>query len=159
MLLQQVNRNIALSRYGIVAGVILVVSGCSKPEGYETPENLIPVSGTVTLDGEPLAGVTLSFIPQSGTNSMGGYGITDEAGKFLVTHYSQAEGIETGTYSVTFSKLVMKDGNPIPPDVDAADVGAVQKLPPHLTQPPDGKYVLKVEAGPQEVQYELSSKR
>ena len=135
--------------------------GCSKSKGYETPETLIQVTGKVVIDGEPLTGATMNFIPDKGTSGTGGFAITDETGEFEALHYSQKAGLEPGTYKVTFSKLVMENGEPIQPGVDAADVAAVEKLPPHLSRlnPDNHQYLLTVNQSEQTIEYKLSSKR
>lgn len=155
------------SRYtGLMFTCLLVVgtitcAGCGKADqGYDSPEGLIPITGTATLDGEPLAGATISFLPESGTAGMGGFAITDATGNFKAQHYSQAEGLEPGTYKVIFSKLLGSDGNPIPEGKDAADVGAVESLPPSLSQVQNDnhKHMLTVNQSPQTIEYVLSSK-
>lgn len=140
----------------------IALSGCSNSSSsYETPEALTPLKGTVTLDGAALTGATLSFIPQNGTSGIGGYAITDESGAFEAQHQSTEHGLPPGNYAVTFSKLVMPDGNPIPEGQDAADVGAVQALPDFLSnvRPEGHPYQVTVASTPQTVQFELDSKK
>lgn len=138
----------------------LIMAGCSESSSYQTPESLIPVSGKVTLDGEVLSGATLSFIPQNGTAGIGGYAITDASGSFEAQHQSTEQGLPPGNYAVTFSKLIMPDGNPIPEGKDAADVGAVQALPPFLSEMRSNgpSYLVTVGATPQTVTFDLESK-
>lgn len=140
---------------------VLLCWGCSKTSGYQAPEELVEVKGKVTLDGEPLSGATLSFIPDQGTEGTGGFAITDETGEFQALHYSQVEGLQPGSYKVVFSKLVTKDGETVPPGVDAADVGAIEKLPAHLVQlnPSNHPFLLSVNQSPQQIEYELKSKK
>lgn len=150
-------------RLSLVCLAVITVCqlGCSNSGGYEAPEELVEVKGKVVLDGEPLIGATMSFIPDKGTEGTGGFAVTDETGGFKALHYSQAEGLQPGNYKVVFSKLVTEDGNPIPEGVDAADVGAVEKLPSHLVQVHSGNHqvLLTVNQSAQEVEYKLNSKR
>lgn len=140
---------------------VVTVAGCSAEKSDNIPELLIPVTGTVQLDGEPLGGTAVKFLPYGDTKGKGGYAITDSAGNFEAKDYSMAEGIEPGVYNVTFSKIAMPDGNPIPEGQTAADVGALEILPPHLTSvnPDNMKYMLTVESEPISIDYELNSKR
>lgn len=117
----------------LLAGLGLLSLGCGGEE-RTVPEQLHPVSGVVTIDGSKAPGVRVNFVPEKNTKGTGGYAVTDASGTFNATHYSQTSGIEPGTYQVTFSKLAMPDGSPIPEGKDAADVGAVEILPAHLTQ-------------------------
>ncbi|QDU40954.1 hypothetical protein Mal4_53170 [Maioricimonas rarisocia] len=112
----------------LILPCLATVSGCSNAEGFDGA-GLAPVSGLVSLDGEPAAGVSMYFSPKDSTPGTGGYAITGPQGQFKVMHRSTSEGILPGTYHVTFSRLTMPDGSPLPEDQDAADVGAVESLP------------------------------
>ena len=62
----------------------LVFPGCGQP-GYE----VAPVSGRVTLDGQPMPGVHVSFQPQAGRDNQlnpgpGSVGVTDAEGRFTL---------------------------------------------------------------------------
>ena len=155
--------NIKTTELAIVSLITcsLSLSGCSTADGYNVPIDLIPVTGTVQLDGTPLANATLNFIPANGTSGLGGYAITDDSGSFSVSHYSSSPGLEKGTYNVTFSKLTMPDGKPIPEGSDAADVGATQSLPGHLTEvwPQNHPFVVTVSADNAPVSFSLKTKR
>tara|TARA_R110002111_G_C5872360_1_gene361642 strand:- start:360 stop:818 length:459 start_codon:yes stop_codon:yes gene_type:complete len=122
---------------GYLAIVVLMtgmVTGCGG-HSPEVPDALIPVTGTVKLDGKPAANITVFFNPGKATGGTGGYGVTDHEGKYSVTHRSNQPGIEAGEYIVTFSKMGLPDGSPIPEGKDAADVGARELLPDKYTNP------------------------
>ncbi len=106
--------------------------GCGGAE-EDVPE-LVPATGIVTYKSEPLAGAAVNFVPRDGTPGTGAYGVTDAAGKFTLKHRSEAEGIEPGTYTVAVTKMTMPDGGPIPDGQDAADVGAIQIIPPKYSE-------------------------
>jgi hypothetical protein len=59
---------------------VLCLSGCGSSDGY----TLVPVSGTITLDGKPLAGASVSFQRTGGDTTVGpGSGaVTDASGKY-----------------------------------------------------------------------------
>jgi len=64
----------------LLAVVALCLSGCGSSDGY----TLVPVSGMITLDGQPLAGATVSFQRSGGEATVGpGSGaVTDASGKY-----------------------------------------------------------------------------
>lgn len=121
-------------QYVIVFCVIGMLAGCGG-QSSEVPSDLVPVTGTVKLDGEPKANITVIFNPGKKTSGTGGYGVTDSNGKYKLMHRSNQPGVEPGEYIVTFSMMGLPDGSPIPEGKDAADVGAVQLLPEKYTNP------------------------
>ena len=64
----------------LLALVALCLSGCGSSEDY----SLVPVSGTITLDGQPLAGASISFQRECGdaTVGPGSAAVTDASGKY-----------------------------------------------------------------------------
>src|SRR5687767_4357332 len=65
----------------LTAGLLLaVVGGC---ETYDGPP-LYPVSGTVTLDGKPLANAGVMYLPRGSTRGNACLGITDASGKYVL---------------------------------------------------------------------------
>jgi hypothetical protein len=78
-------------------GVIVAVAGCGKSTGY------LPVTGTVSLDGVPLEGASVAFIPKEG-DGPAAYSTTNAAGEFeLSTH--KDTGAAPGKYTVLVTKL------------------------------------------------------
>ena len=102
----------------------LIAAGCG---GASNPNaNLIPVTGTVTMDGKPLEGASVTFMGPG----QGGSGVTDAAGKYEITHFRAGKGVDAGDYSVLISKLVMANGSPIPPGTEsAADLNTKELVP------------------------------
>ncbi len=95
---------------------------------------------------------------------MGGYAVTDKDGLFKVKHLSNVnnqEGLEPGTYNIVFSKLTAPGGAPIPEGKTAADVGAVESLPHHLStlNQDSPLYSLRVDAAKTNVELPLKTKR
>lgn len=87
---------------GALALFALSIAGC-EGESFNT----VPVSGIVSLDGEPLAGVKVVFLPQptESTAVVGPFSsaTTDANGKFeLKTRYDEP-GAVVGTHRVTFA--------------------------------------------------------
>lgn len=82
----------------IVVALALTVAGCGG--GSKKPK-IYPATGTVTLDGQPLADATVSFVPQVGPPSDGK---TDASGKFTIMTSGQP-GAPFGPNKVTVSKF------------------------------------------------------
>jgi hypothetical protein len=62
-----------------IALLAALVVGCSN----DTP-TLVPVSGRLTLDGKPLVGKTLKFLPEPGTPGQGSGATTNAAGEYTL---------------------------------------------------------------------------
>jgi hypothetical protein len=77
---------------------LVVVVGCGGP----ARPKMAKVSGTVTLDGQPLEGAQVVFIaagaPRNAT------GTTDATGKFTLTTFEANDGAVLGEHSITVSK-------------------------------------------------------
>jgi hypothetical protein len=95
----------------LLAALSLPLTGCG---GTATNPNLVPVTGTITLDGKPLAGASVTFVGIGATPGEGATGLTDEAGKYELAHFRAGAGAMPGEYKVVIMKRVMSDGSPIP---------------------------------------------
>lgn len=152
---------ITASRFKITAlcFAALLCTGCGGSSDNAVPE-LMVVSGTVTLNGEPLTKASVIFSPQPGTQGNGGVGVTDDSGKYTLQHQSNNPGIEPGKYDVTFSKWAMPDGSPIPQGKTAADVEAKDIIPEKFRTVTESgpKNVAEVKANGDTFDFELKSK-
>jgi len=125
--------------------MVLVVVGCGDGPA------LVPVAGVVTLDGKPLEGATLSFVPAAGNAiSTAGSDATGPSGNFKMTFNGRA-GLAPGKYSVLVSKAeeVSNSGKKIPPEFAKASLEKMlmgvtketippQKLAREIEVPPEG---------------------
>ena len=93
--------------------LILSVSFLSGCGGDKNPFGAVYVEGTVTFDGTPIEGVSVTFIPRSGDLAAGGR--TDPQGKFTLTIGGAdiGTGAKPGEYDVTFSKVELPPMLPI----------------------------------------------
>jgi len=91
----------------LLAVLILVVGtiGC----GQGRPKT-VPVSGTVTLDGQPVDGASVTFYPASGGRPA--MGTTDAQGNFTLTTFEKGDGAIPGTYNVTVTKVAAGEASP-----------------------------------------------
>lgn len=79
----------------LIATVLCVsVIGCGGSDGPE----LVPVSGKVFLDGQPVAGALIRFVPADGPSSGGE---TNEQGEFSLIGPGSQPGAIVGTHTVT----------------------------------------------------------
>src|SRR5262245_19465673 len=98
----------------LVVSSLIFVSGCGSG-GKPPPKlgELVPLTGTVTMDGQPLAQATVRFHPTEESGFHGCQGTTDENGKYkLETDIGDGkmkEGALPGHYQVTVSRLVKPD--------------------------------------------------
>jgi hypothetical protein len=61
------------------------------------------VEGEVTLDGTPVSGAVISFVPADGKGQTGS-ATTDSAGKFTIKGTGNKKGLPSGMYHVILSK-------------------------------------------------------
>ncbi len=86
----------------LVLGLLVLGSGCNS---YDGPP-LHPVSGTVTLDGQPLANAGVMFLPRGDTRGNACLAMTDASGKYtLKTEEGGMPGAAEGEFAVTISKM------------------------------------------------------
>ncbi len=97
----------------LLAAAALSPSGCMAPADDDgprrfNPNELVPASGVVTLNGAPLAGALVTFIPETG---LPGVGETDRAGRYDMRTV-RSSGVAPGDYKVAISYLVSPEGEP-----------------------------------------------
>lgn len=86
----------------LVAGCCLLVSaiGCGMRDGRPAR---VPVSGIVTMGGEPVEGALVTFVPKS-PDGESAVGTTDESGKYVMTTFERNDGAVPGEYFVKVAK-------------------------------------------------------
>jgi len=95
------------------ACLLLSVIACTGCEPHSAA--VVPVSGTVTLDGQPLAGATVNFQPITDKSSAaqvatGSYGKTDEQGRYTLRLIDPDQpGALIGKHMVTVTTAVSAD--------------------------------------------------
>ncbi len=77
-----------------IAG-LLMLSGCF---GLDDTPPLAKVTGTVTLNGKPLANIGVTFFPSAGGPSASGR--TDSSGKFVMMTVRPGDGAPLGKHKV-----------------------------------------------------------
>lgn len=121
-----------------LAPVAALLAGCHDP--YAGRE---PVSGTVTLKGEPLKEGSIQFYPLDNQDTSGGCGVAD--GKFRL---DRKDGLKPGKYQV---RLTAGDGKTPANEEEVAGPGgntnivSVDLIPPDWSE--DSKQQVEVKAG------------
>ncbi len=83
--------------------VTLIVAGCAGPAGDPNRPKTVPVSGTVTYNGDPVEGATVTFMTDS-AEGKGAVGRTDASGHFTLMTFEPGDGAVPGNYKVTVTK-------------------------------------------------------
>ena len=88
----------------VIAGFAV---GCGGGSGRTAAT--VPVTGTVTLDGAPVAGAIVAFAPKAQGVSAA-FGTTDASGQFTLTTVQPGDGAMVGSYDVTVTKTTAPAG-------------------------------------------------
>lgn len=81
--------------------VVVVLINCPIT-GCNNSPNIVPVKGTVLLDGKPLEGAAVLFHPKA--DERPAVGISDKRGTFHLTTRSQGDGAHVGLNKVSITK-------------------------------------------------------
>jgi hypothetical protein len=129
----------------VAACLFVVSSGC----GSSGPE-LGQVTGTVTMDGQPVPGLNITFAPaEKGPTSVGG---TNQEGRYKLLYNTDRQGAVLGKHNVIIrsgERDTDEDGKPTGPKP--------VKIPAKYSQA--GELTADVKAGSQEINFELDSKK
>lgn len=136
---------------------ILIILGCYGGGAPEYEGTLEPVTGIVSINGNPESGIEIMFMPLQGTSGTGAFARTGEGGAFTLKHRSGQADIEKGKYKVLFSKFIKPDGSPIGPDDDAATAG-IEQLPSIYTNEERSKIIEEVPTGGKKFEFDLKIK-
>lgn len=93
----------------LCGGLLLGVAGCGEDAGVTDRPATVPVSGVVTMGGNPVEGATVTFhagVPAPGQPAQGNsaVGQTDAEGRFQLKTFEGNDGAVPGEYVVTISK-------------------------------------------------------
>lgn len=120
--------------------------GCG---GDGRPE-LVAIDGTLTLDGEPLDGALVAFIPDAANEiQRGSKGFSASGGKLVVGTYAADDGLPIGKYKVTVIKEELKgdvpeDFNMEDPSQNLKPVKSTIFTPLHYSNPEETDLVVEV---------------
>lgn len=94
---------VRIATFLLLPSMLTLIVGCG---GSDLPE-LGQVSGVVTLNGQPVDGANVEFIPQSGRPSLG---ITDAQGKYTLLYLTTVEGAVVGSHTVVIRTVRAANG-------------------------------------------------
>jgi len=89
-------------RGGVCFTLLACLAGCSGG-GDDDRAPTVPVNGTVTYNGSPVEGATVTFSPTE-PGGFGSIGTTDAKGRFSLMSQWGAAGAVPGSYQVAVSK-------------------------------------------------------
>jgi hypothetical protein len=143
-------------RHGLLCLLLLTPGGCGK--GKDLPD-LAPVTGTVTLDGQPLAEAEITFTPIGTTAGLGSEGRTAGDGKYQLKAVRRGAGAAAGQYKVVISKRVMPDGSVVRPSPDTPPIMSPGKelLSPQYSDPAQTTLTATVPAGGGTIDFPLKT--
>lgn len=88
----------------ISCALLLSLAGCGGgPEKPEGMPDLTPATITVTYQGQPVEGATVTLAPKSGQYAAAG--VTDASGKAVMKTNADFEGVVPGEFLVSISKV------------------------------------------------------
>ena len=96
-----------MKKYLLITIFCFVALGCVIGCGPKNPLGVLKVTGKVTMDGKPVSGAQITFIPQSGGGGTLAGATTDADGAYsLMTPGSgEVKGAVPGTYQITIVKI------------------------------------------------------
>ena len=86
----------------MLLGVVATSFGCSGETGEERP-SVVPVTGVVMYNNNPVPGAMVSFMADGAPRAA--TGITNEKGEFQLTMFDPNDGAIPGTNKITVSKV------------------------------------------------------
>ena len=84
-----------------------VLIGCADKPTRDGPE-LVKVSGTITLDGEPVEGAHIRFSPEGGGPAA--FAVSDRRGRYELRTFDPGDGAIPGKYAISAVKEVTEGG-------------------------------------------------
>lgn len=121
------------------------LAGCGNNSGPALGQ----VTGTVTMDGQPLPSAMVSFYPDTGGRSA--HGMTDDSGKFLLRYTGMKDGALVDTH-----KVKIETGVQLSESETSTKPKKVPQLPKKYNQ--ETELTAKVERGSNTFDFDLQSK-
>lgn len=91
-------------RMSLVLVMLVVVAAVAGCGGEDTGLNTVPVTGTVTLNGSPVEGATVTFSPKDASGKAAS-AVTDSSGNFALQTMVAGDGAVPGSYGVMITKM------------------------------------------------------
>jgi hypothetical protein len=142
-----------------VLTLTICAAGCGSKPQSDRPATY-PVSGTVTMNGEPVTDANVNF--QLTDGSRGASGLTDQQGTFSLTTFVAGDGALPGEYRVAITKFEKPpQGAQVPedhPDYNPNVPSFVPRnlLPEKYANPQTSELTATVTEGANTVKFELT---
>lgn len=111
-------------RLCLLVGLLIATVGCGDGT------SVVPVSGTIYVDGKPKAGLHVIFQPMGSKDNInpgrGSHGITDASGKYTLKYDGTKPGAVVATHKVAIATVMPGEGQNFDPETGSPD-GAPQK--------------------------------
>ena len=108
-----------------IPALTLLFSGCGDKLGY----SLVPVKGVVRLDGQPLPGAHIEFVPAGNTPGIGSSGAAGPDGAYLIHNKHGGAGAAPGEYKVVVNMPEAR-GGAVVADPKLAKAASDKRVPP-----------------------------
>jgi hypothetical protein len=142
-------QRVCTSRLWWLSLAALVSAGC----GSDNPD-LVPVTGSVTMEGQAVAEVIVTFTPTGETLGNGSLGGTDTSGHFTLTDVRGSEGAYVGEYKVSLYPTPSSDTAGLPIDVVSSGSAGIPGI---LLDPNNTPLRATVPAGGAEVEVAIAT--
>ena len=152
----QLRRNAALL---IIPAVVLVQGGCTTEQS-----KLATVHGRVTVDGKPVPGAQILFMPPGDRVATG---TTDEDGYYRLSTFDKHDGAVVSQHLVTITCLPLIPVQPMTADMAALPAGPkielpqdenwVSPIPKKYSDPANPPFSIRVKPGDNEIDFDLDS--
>lgn len=141
---------------------LTLLLGCGGGAPKVVLPETVPVTGTIKLDGNPLAYSTVMFVPTGMTKGIDCIGNTDDSGNYTLKQVRGKDGAPPGEYKVVVSLLKKGDGTPaMKPGAEQKEGEGgvvVESLKPWYSDPLQTQLKATVPAGGGKVDFDLKSK-
>jgi hypothetical protein len=102
---------------------LFIIAGCSA----DNPA-LVPVTGLVTMDSQPIAELIVTFTPTGNTLGNGALGGTNKMGHFTLTDVRGSQGAHMGEYKISVYPTPTSDTAGLPTDVVSSSAAGIPDI-------------------------------
>lgn len=135
----------------VLTWLVALVAGCGGSPDIKPIKNLIPCSGTVTLDGQPLPQGTVTFAPVNQADGQPATGSIKD-GKFTANTTATAPGVVAAKYRVSI--VATEKPQDIKPGVIPPPPASL--IPAKYNNPATSGFEVEVKKGMDPIELKLS---
>ena len=109
---------------GLCLFSVLASSGCS--EGVQGRPKVVPVTGAVAYNGNPIEGATVAFFVEGSPRTA--MGTTDAKGEFKLSTFAINDGCVAGAATITVTKTPPQAAISTGPEANSLDPSSLAKM-------------------------------